>query len=898
MKITYKLFSLLLVFLLVLSALYIPAAAESFVEQSLVSEHASAISEELMPNGSFEEFVSPGAPKSWDPCNGQNSPEFSWGQSKFSYISDKFAKDGKYSLCLENEPAGLPGSPVTSSYASTGMRNIVIGGTYELSLWVYSPSGQGEFMFYIENYLDSGENPSAFSSDIITPPKGKWTEYIWEFKINDEIDYIRFYTFMRGPYVRENILYIDNLSMKLIEAPVYAGLSTNELFYYTDLDQGWATVNVRNYYSDVLHDWTADFALLDGEEVLQEEKGLKFTSELLEWVFNPKLMTDRDKAYAIRVNIKDKNGDIIFTQDQRVERRYDRPKNMTRDGHLLDNNGEIYLPVDAYEVYDHLDSTAFEHTKRMGVTTIERYFGQCLDPDINSIIENLNDLYYNKGYMAVVDLYSGPNCAASPENIEGSKKIVEALKDHPGVFAFNIGDEIVAKNTPAELLEASYRLVRDIDTVHPVYCVDYSVSYVEEMSRYTDIIGMDDYNYFSDANTDRSYNKWLEINVFRNRSGKPGMQVTQNFRYFDVPPQNHYPSGTEIRNQFYQCLFAGVSAFGYYTFNPYYGQLPNKDGTTSPFYNHEQGDAIASWMANERDDAVEYFLKGTYPHFASGLTSEINYRAYVKGKDIYYIIINRSSVNPGNIEIEVKSDNNRVKVGSFKAETVTGTANAPDVRKAREGILSTKIEPSEAAIFKITPTRAVDTSLLSLPKEEAFTDIADYAWASEQIAELFEKNIVNSKGEGIFKPGEAVTRGDFAMFLIRALGLTSDSTDNFDDVASGAEYAKELACGKALGILQGVGDNKFDPEGTITRQDLMTICARGLKYANKLGDEDVTAIDKFSDKDSVAEYALSSVAAMVKTGIVVGSDNNMLNPLGNASRAETAVIVSRILNID
>ena len=135
------------------------------------------------------------------------------------------------------------------------------------------------------------------------------------------------------------------------------------------------------------------------------------------------------------------------------------------------------------------------------------------------------------------------------------------------------------------------------------------------------------------------------------------------------------------------------------------------------------------------------------------------------------------------------------------------------------------------------------------------------------------------------------------MFLIKALGLTSDSTDNFDDVASDAEYAKELACGKALGILQGVGGNKFNPEGTITRQDLMTICARELKYAQKLADEDVTVLDKFSDKDSVAEYALPFVAAMVKSEIVIGDDKNLLNPYGTATRAETAVIIQRILNI-
>ena len=52
-------------------------------------------------------------------------------------------------------------------------------------------------------------------------------------------------------------------------------------------------------------------------------------------------------------------------------------------------------------------------------------------------------------------------------------------------------------------------------------------------------------------------------------------------------------------------------------------------------------------------------------------------------------------------------------------------------------------------------------------------------------------------------------------------------------------------------------------------------------------------LDKFSDKGDIAEYALDSLAALIKENLIVGS-NNKLNPRANATRAEAAVFLYRI----
>ncbi|MBQ7032119.1 MAG: S-layer homology domain-containing protein, partial [Clostridia bacterium] len=51
----------------------------------------------------------------------------------------------------------------------------------------------------------------------------------------------------------------------------------------------------------------------------------------------------------------------------------------------------------------------------------------------------------------------------------------------------------------------------------------------------------------------------------------------------------------------------------------------------------------------------------------------------------------------------------------------------------------------------------------------------------------------------------------------------------------------------------------------------------------------------FSDKDAIADYAVADIAAMVRAGIVAGYTDGTIQPLGNTTRAEAAVIMDRIV---
>lgn len=178
---------------------------------------------------------------------------------------------------------------------------------------------------------------------------------------------------------------------------------------------------------------------------------------------------------------------------------------------------------------------------------------------------------------------------------------------------------------------------------------------------------------------------------------------------------------------------------------------------------------------------------------------------------------------------------------------------------------------------------------------KSLTDIANVkTWAEKEIKAMVAKDIMKEKAASKFEPSTNVTRGEFIYGLVRALGLTASVDGNFKDVAKADYYYNELAIAKKLGIAQGTGDNTYKPTDSITRQDMAALIERSLKAAKKQVKADGN-VSQYTDSNKIANYALTSMKAMVAEGILKGDGKN-IKPLNNASRAEAAVMLYRIFN--
>lgn len=198
-------------------------------------------------------------------------------------------------------------------------------------------------------------------------------------------------------------------------------------------------------------------------------------------------------------------------------------------------------------------------------------------------------------------------------------------------------------------------------------------------------------------------------------------------------------------------------------------------------------------------------------------------------------------------------------------------------------------------------TGSVKVEVISMPETEGslyFKDVTSaYSWAASYIDYLFEEGVVNGTGNNNYSPANNVTRGDFMLMLYRALDLRGTDRGNFIDVPKDSYYYKAIAIAKSLGIAKGYGD-KFMPAAGITREDAMVLVDRALTIeGKKLSAGKSSDLYTFKDRNSVSDYAVTSVATLVKAGIIQGS-NSYLNPKSMISRAEMAVILYKVLQLD
>lgn len=174
-----------------------------------------------------------------------------------------------------------------------------------------------------------------------------------------------------------------------------------------------------------------------------------------------------------------------------------------------------------------------------------------------------------------------------------------------------------------------------------------------------------------------------------------------------------------------------------------------------------------------------------------------------------------------------------------------------------------------------------------------FEDVKTH-WAKNEVEQLASKGIINGVGNNKFNPKGNMTRADFTILLQRLFDLQEEVTENFADIKNDAYYYNAVAIAKKLGITAGVQGSKFRPTDSITREEMAVMLSKGLQIHNKKLKLQTVDISKFTDAKMVSVDAIESMKQMVAEGIIRGSNGN-LNPQGIATRAEASTMMFRVL---
>ena len=208
-------------------------------------------------------------------------------------------------------------------------------------------------------------------------------------------------------------------------------------------------------------------------------------------------------------------------------------------------------------------------------------------------------------------------------------------------------------------------------------------------------------------------------------------------------------------------------------------------------------------------------------------------------------------------------------------------------------------EPTQAPAQPAKPENTSDTGNTYDPPAltpSPFEDCTNH-WARPEVEIMQLQGVINGKSTTIFAPEDNITRAEFLALVIRAVGIAPAPYANaYADVASDKWYADTVQGGYNAGIINaGMTPNGFEPEKAITREEMTSMIAAGYK-AMKGQDADKADISQFTDNDTISAWAKDDVKKAYGLGIIKGMTETTFAPKANATRAQAAVMMFRLLS--
>ncbi|MCD7777145.1 MAG: S-layer homology domain-containing protein [Clostridiales bacterium] len=174
-----------------------------------------------------------------------------------------------------------------------------------------------------------------------------------------------------------------------------------------------------------------------------------------------------------------------------------------------------------------------------------------------------------------------------------------------------------------------------------------------------------------------------------------------------------------------------------------------------------------------------------------------------------------------------------------------------------------------------------------------FTDVASTSWYYSYIQQAYSLGLISGVSDTSFQPDGTVTAAQLLSILYRADGNSSDTSSSGNWYDSAVTWAKENSI--ILDDSNSNGTNNangwtFSAESNLTREQVIVIIYRYMLYKGI----DVSAegdLSAFTDSGNVSAYAEEAIAALVSKGVISGDDAGTLRPGSTLTRAEVSVIL-------
>lgn len=228
-------------------------------------------------------------------------------------------------------------------------------------------------------------------------------------------------------------------------------------------------------------------------------------------------------------------------------------------------------------------------------------------------------------------------------------------------------------------------------------------------------------------------------------------------------------------------------------------------------------------------------------------------------------------------DTNVEAVNTVVKVGESATKTDTGELEVkPDVPDEPDepDIPDLPVIPD---IPVVTPPASDDEPDDVQPAENPYTDVAEGAWYYDVVMQASEAGLMKGVTDTEFEPNGTLTRAMFWTILARASGVDTEGGESW--------YAKAQAWAMENGVSDGT-----DAMGALTREQLATMLWR---FAGE--PTSAYSLSAYTDASSVSDYAETAMAWAVEHGIITGMTDTTIEPQGTATRAQCAAMLMRFI---
>lgn len=200
----------------------------------------------------------------------------------------------------------------------------------------------------------------------------------------------------------------------------------------------------------------------------------------------------------------------------------------------------------------------------------------------------------------------------------------------------------------------------------------------------------------------------------------------------------------------------------------------------------------------------------------------------------------------------------------------------------------------------------------TLPTYTAATDLGPSPWALEEVNRAISMGFVPARLQSDYQ--KDITRDEFAELAVSfcesqlgyAYGIDYFLQDyrNYHMDADGnkvqavseafSDATPYGTVASALGITNGKGEGKFDPDGSITRQEAAAMLLRTYTaYSSNIPSETIGA-ENYTDNDNFPSWAADSIMRLKSWSVMKGDGNNAFNPAGHFTREQSILTFLRL----